>query len=97
VLFLGKSFERIESLVPQLGEVVAQKREPLGIQFVDPARSFAAVAHQASLFQHPQVLRNRGPRHGKSRRQFVHGTRMRPDHLKNGQAGGVAERGEAVA
>lgn len=77
-------------------KVVAQKREPLGIQFVDAARAFAAVAHQASVFQHPQVLRNRRPRHGKSGRQFVHGARMRPNHLKNGQAGGVAERREAV-
>jgi len=76
--------------------MVPEKSEPLGIQFVNPAGAFAAVANQAGLFQHPQVLGNSRARHGKSRRQFVHGSRMGSDHLKNGQARGIAERRQAV-
>lgn len=76
--------------------MVPQEREPLGIQFVDAAGAFAAVAHQTSLFQHPQVLGNSRPRHGKFRRQLMHGPRMRPDHFKNGQARRIAECRQAV-
>ena len=61
MFFFSKLFKRGERLIPQLRKVVAQQRQALGIQFVDPARAFPAIAHQPRILQHPQVLRNGRP------------------------------------
>ena len=58
MFFFSKLFERGKRLIPQLRKVVAQQRQALGIQFIDPARAFPPVSHQPRILQHPQVLRN---------------------------------------
>lgn len=60
LVFVFSSFlEGCESFIPKVGEMIAQERQALGIQFVNATRAVAAVAHQARLFQDAQVLRNR--------------------------------------
>jgi len=85
-----------ESLVPEVREVVAQQGQPFRIQFIDSSRAVAAVADQARPFQNAQMLGDGGARYGQSCREFVNRARMSADHLKDGQASGVAESGEAV-
>jgi len=76
--------------------MIAQQGQALGIQFVDAARAFAAVANQPRIFQHAQMLRNSGTRDGKSRGKLVHRQRLIPQHFKDGQAGRVAQGGKSV-
>lgn len=75
--------------------MVAQQRDTFGIQFIDAARAVAAVANQAGLLQHTQVLRNCGPRNRKAGSQFVNCTRVIPEQFENRQAGGIAQGGKA--
>ena len=96
VRFLGSLLESCQCLVPKLGKMVAQKGQPIGVEFVDAARALAAVAHQASLFEHPQVLRNRRTRNGQAGSEFVHRTRRSAQHLEDSQAGCVAQSRETV-
>ena len=76
--------------------MVSQRREPFGIQFVDSPSTLAAVAHQPSMFQHAQVLRDRRPRHRQTCSEFVYGSRMRTDHLEDGEPGGITQSRQAV-
>lgn len=76
--------------------MIAQQGQAFGIQFVDAARTFAAIAHQAGVFQHAQVLRNRRPGHREPRGELVHCQRLIAQHFEDGQAGGIAESGQAV-
>ena len=85
-----------QGFVPEVREVVAQQGEPFGIQLINSARAVAAVADQARLSQTAQMLGDGGARYGQSCREFVNRARMSADHLKDGQASGVAESGEAV-
>ena len=92
----SKFFERGKGLIPQLCKMVSEERQPLWIQFVNPARAFAAVPHQSRILQHPQVLRNRRARNWQSRRKLVHGLRMVPQHFKNSQPRRVPQRRQSV-
>lgn len=76
--------------------MVAQQRNPFGIQFVDAPRPFAPVPHQPRILQHPQMLRNRWARYGQARRQLVHRLRVISQHLEDGQPGGVTQRCQSV-
>ena len=76
--------------------MVAQHGNALGIQFVDTAGAFAAVAHQPGVLQNAQMLRNGWARHGHARGQFVHGARGSAQHFEDRQAGGVAQGRETV-
>lgn len=56
VFFFSSFLKRCQSFVPEVRKMVAQQRNPLGIQFVNSARTFAPVTHQPCLLQNPQVL-----------------------------------------
>lgn len=64
--------------------MIAEGREPLGIEFIDAPSAFAAVAHEPRLLQHTQVLGNRRPRDRQPSCQFVDCTGMCANHLKDG-------------
>lgn len=76
--------------------MVAEYGNSLGIQFVDAARAFAAVAHQAGVLQDAQMLGNGWARNWHARGQFIHGTRRSPQHFEDGQARRVAQGRETV-
>ncbi len=76
--------------------MVAQHGEPLGIQFVDAAGAFAAVAHQSRVLQNAKMLGYGWARHGHAGGQFVHGAGGGAQHFEDGQAGGVAQGRESV-
>ena len=96
VFFLGELFERGESPIPQLREVIAEQRQALGIQLINSTSSFAAVPHQARILQDAQVLRYRGARNRQAGGKLVHGLRMVAQHLEDGQPGGVAQRRQSA-
>ena len=96
MFFFGELFERGKRLVPQLREVVPQQRQPLRIQFVNPARAFPAVPHKARILQHPQVLRNGWPRYRQARRKLVHSLRVIAQHLEDRQPGRIAQSRQSV-
>jgi hypothetical protein len=85
-----------QSLVPKLREVVPQKRNAFGVQFVDAPGAGATVADEAGTFEYAQMLRNGGTRHRETGRQFVDGARLSAEHFKDGEAGGVAKCREAM-
>jgi len=72
--------------------MIAEQRQALRIQFVDPPGAFAAVAHQPRILQHAQVLRNGRARDRQSRGKLVYSLGMVAQHLEDGQPGGVAQR-----
>lgn len=76
--------------------MVTQHGNALGIQFVDTAGAFAAVAHQSGVLQNAQMLGYRWARDGHARGQFVHGAGGGAQHFEDGQAGGVAQGRETV-
>lgn len=76
--------------------MVAEERNALSVQFVDAAGASAAVTHQASLLEHAQVLRNGRAGDGQTGGEFVDRARMGTEHLKDSQASGIAQGGEAV-
>ena len=86
-----------QRFVPEVREVVAQQGKPLRIQLVNSSRAVAAVADQARLLQDTQMLGDGGAGYGQAGGQFVNGARMSANHLKNCEARGVAESGQAVA
>ena len=92
MFFFSELLEGGKSLVPQSCKVVAQKRESIRIQFVDPPGAFAAVAHQPRILQHAQVLRNGRARDRQSRGKLVYSLGMVAQHLEDSQPGGVAQR-----
>src|ERR1700693_5628386 len=53
VFFLNEFFERVQRLVPQICEMIAQQRNSFWIQLVNTPRARLPVAHQPRLFQHP--------------------------------------------
>lgn len=91
MFLFGKLFERGKRLIPQLRKMVAQHRQALGIQFVNPARAFAPITHQPRILQYPKVLRNGRPRYRQARGQLAHSLRMVTQHLENRQARRVAQ------
>jgi len=96
MFFFSKLLERGKRLIPQLRKVVPQHRQALGIQLVDPPRPLAAVAHQACILQHAQVLGNGRTGNRQARRKLIHRLGMVAQHLENGQPGGVAQRRQSV-
>ncbi len=84
MFFFSKLFECGKSLIPQLSEVVAQQREALGIQFVDPPGAFAPVAYQPCIFQDAQVLGNGRTGNRQAGGKLVHGLGMVAQHFENG-------------
>src|SRR5580692_2573589 len=96
VFFLNEFFERVQRLVPQICKVIAQHRNSLWIQLVNPPRAGLPVAHQPRLFQHPQMLRHRGPRNWQSRRQLVHRLRVLRQRMKDRQLGRIPQRSKSV-
>jgi len=51
LMFFSANFLNAEEAPdPQLRKVVAQQRQALGIQFIDPARTLPAVSHQRASF-----------------------------------------------
>jgi hypothetical protein len=96
ILFFRELLESCQSLAPKMSKMVAQQRDALGIQFVNAAGAVATVAHQASLLQYTEVLRDRGTRNRQSGSQLVHRARMGAQHIEDGQAGGIAQSGEAI-
>lgn len=76
--------------------MVAQQGKALGIQLVNAACPFMAVADQAGLFKHAQMLRNGRARDRQTRGELVHGLGVRAQHFKDGQAGGIAQGRETV-
>ena len=76
--------------------MIAQECDALWIQFVNAPRACPAIAHQTSLFEHAQVLRNGRAGHRQPGRQFVYGVGMMAEHLEDGQSGGISESGQAV-
>ena len=92
----GEFFERGKRLIPQLHKVVPQPRQALGVQFVNPPRARAAVAHQSRILQDPQVLRNGRPRYRQARGKLVHRLGVVAQHFKDCQPGRVAQRGQPI-
>ena len=88
--------EHGKRLIPQFCKVIAEQREALGIQFINPPCPVAAVAHQAGILQHPQVLRNGRAGNRQAGGKLIHRLRMVAKHLENGQPGGVAQCGQPV-
>ncbi len=76
--------------------MVAQQSDALGIQFVNAPRTCASIAHQASVLQNAQMLRDRRARNGQPGGELVHRARTAPDHFEDGQASGIAKCSEAV-
>lgn len=54
----------------------------------------ALLLHQARGFQDLQVLRDRGPAHGKAIGQFADGQRAAPQQVQHGLASGIGESGQ---
>jgi len=96
VFLFRKPLERLKGLIPELGEMIAQQCDALGIQLINPPCSCATVADQACLFQNAEVLRDGRARDGQSCRQLIHGSRMVTQHFEDGQPGGVAKSREAI-
>jgi len=76
--------------------MVAQERQTLGVELVDAARAFAAVAHQAGFLEDAEMLGNGRARNRETCGQFVDGPGRSAEHFKDGQAGRVAEGGESA-
>jgi hypothetical protein len=78
---LSGLFECGQSVTPKLVKLPTKARHSLRIDSIDAARAYLLIAHQPSLFQHPQVLRNRRAAYRKPLRQFPH--RLRPVHQRS--------------
>jgi hypothetical protein len=89
--FLRGGLKIAEGPGPHLVEVGTEARDAFGVELVKAAGSGAAVENEACVFQHFEVLRNRGAADGKGARQFVDGERTRRELLKDGHARGVAK------
>jgi hypothetical protein len=63
----------------------------LGIDFVNAARTGAAVANQASLFQYAKMLGDGGAGDGEDGSEFIDGVGMARKQLEDGEAGGIAK------
>src|SRR6478672_9736865 len=61
-LFLLRfAFERLEPDAPELLQKLLQLVQPFGPGAVEPPRSVAPFAHEPSLLEHVEVLRDRRP------------------------------------
>jgi len=96
VFLFRKRFERLKGLVPELGEMIAQQRDALRVQFINPPRTGATVADQACFFQNAEVLRNGRARDRQPSCQLIHGLRMVTQHFEDGQPGRVAKSRQAI-
>jgi len=76
--------------------MIAQEGDTLRIEFVDAAGAGSAVAYEAGLFQHAEMLGDGGAGNGKTGGEFVDGAGVGAEHFEDGQAGGIAEGGKAV-
>ncbi|GEM_PF-2575873 len=76
--------------------MIAQQGQPLGIELVDAPGAFAAIANQAGVLQYAQVLRDSGARYRQSGGKLVYRERLVPQHLEDGQAGGIPQGGQAI-
>jgi len=75
--------------------MIAEELETLGIEFVDAAGAGAAVADESGLLEDAEMLGDGGTGDGKPGSEFVDGARMGSEEMENGEAGGVAQGGEA--
>jgi len=96
MFFFCEFLESGKGLVPQLSKVIPEHCDAFGIQFIDPSRAFAAVAHQTRILQHPQMLGNGRARYRQARGKLAHRLRVIAKHLKNRQPSRVTERRESA-
>jgi hypothetical protein len=87
-------FQRRHGAVPELVEPGAHGAQPLRIDGVDAARPILAVADQAGVLQHLQVLRDRGPADRQARGDLAHRARPGRQPLQHPAAGGIGQGGE---
>jgi hypothetical protein len=94
-VFCG-ALESGQSIVPKLGEVVAEEGDPFGIEFVNAAGAIVTVAYKPRLLEDAEVLGNGRPGDRQPGRQFVDSARVAAQHFEDGQARRVAESGKAA-
>ena len=73
LLSLCLAFEYLEPLVPEFLEERLDLVEPFWARSVEALRAVASLAHQSSLLQDVQMLRDRRPRHVEMRRDLAGG------------------------
>lgn len=75
--------------------MIAEELKAVGIEFVDAAGAVTAVADQASLLEDAEVLGDGGAGDGEAGSEFMDGAGVRGEEMEDGEAGRVAQSGEA--
>ena len=73
---------------------IATVHKTVVVDPVEPASPLLAVAHEARLLQHPQVLRDRRPADRQAMGELADRARAFLERLEDQPPGGVAERVE---
>lgn len=69
----------------------AQKGDTLRIQLIQTPRTGFAIGDQTRVFEHTEVLRDRGPADRQLSGKLIYGDRAISELLKDGHAGGIAQ------
>jgi len=85
------ALERGESVSPEPIEIRAERRQPFGVDAVEPAVADLPDVNKPGLFQDAQVLRNRRPADREPARQRPYRERPVDESLEDRAAGRVAE------
>jgi hypothetical protein len=68
----------------------------LGVKLIESACTDSAIHDKASLFEHLEMLRDRGPAHWEFTGEFTNSARASPKAFKNGPPSGVAQGVECL-
>ena len=93
---LCRGLECGELLVPEPVQVGAQRAEPVRVELVEPAGAGLPVDYQTGLFQHPQMLGDRGATHREPSGELDDRPRARSQALEDAAPGRVGERRERM-
>jgi len=77
--------------MPEAIEMRAQRLDALRVDLVDATVSFGPIEHEVGALEYCEVLRDRGPRHGKMPGELAHRHRPAQELLDDRAAGRVAE------
>ena len=95
-MFDGSLISR-QRLGPELIELDAKNAHPSGVELVDAPVADRPVYHQPSLFQHLEVLRDRGPADRQLIGKLADGPGTFCQKLEDRAPGRVAEGGPATS
>jgi len=91
LLFFDRTAKCVESLTPELLEVLAHRCKTFGIELVEPAISFGSIFNQVGLLEDAQVLRDGRTADGKFAGEVNYGFGAVDELSENGTTGGVAK------